>query len=107
MVSLDRVLQRVTASALGLMNCRYAAVGVLAPDGQVLERFETAGLTPEEEAAIGPRTAKDARRAGLGVSVIAKEQTVAGLIAAVAQFPLPHAIDEFAPPTGSFPRIQG
>ncbi|MDT0181970.1 uroporphyrinogen-III synthase [Microbacterium sp. ARD31] len=58
-------------------------------------------------AAIGPRTAKDARRAGLGVSVIAKEQTVAGLIAAVAQFPLPHAIDEFAPPTGSFPRIQG
>lgn len=54
-LSLERVLQRVTAAALGLMNCRFAAVGVLAPDGQLLERFETAGLTPEEEAAIGPR----------------------------------------------------
>jgi uroporphyrinogen-III synthase len=47
-------------------------------------------------AAIGPRTAKDARRAGLGVSVIAREQTVDGLIAAVSTFPLPHATDEFA-----------
>ncbi|HJS47492.1 MAG TPA: GAF domain-containing sensor histidine kinase [Gemmatimonadales bacterium] len=54
-LSLDRVLQRVTEAALGLMHCRYAAVGVLAPDGQLLERFETAGLTPEEETAIGPR----------------------------------------------------
>lgn len=53
---------------------------------------------PEETiiAAIGPRTAKDARRAGLGVSVIAREQTVDGLIAAVSTFPLPHATDEFA-----------
>jgi uroporphyrinogen-III synthase len=53
---------------------------------------------PEETvvAAIGPRTAKDARRAGLGVSVIAREQTVDGLIAAVSNFPLPHATDEFA-----------
>jgi len=47
-------------------------------------------------AAIGPRTAKDARRAGLGVSVVAREQTVDGLIAAVQRFPLPHATDEFA-----------
>ncbi|RLK46661.1 uroporphyrinogen-III synthase [Microbacterium telephonicum] len=47
-------------------------------------------------AAIGPRTAKDARRGGLGVSVVARDQSVEGLIAAVAQFPLPHATDEFA-----------
>jgi len=47
-------------------------------------------------AAIGPRTAKDAKRAGLGVSVVAREQTVNGLIAAVSTFPLPHATDEFA-----------
>ncbi len=47
-------------------------------------------------AAIGPRTAKDAKRAGLGVSVVAREQTVDGLIAAVSSFPLPHATDEFA-----------
>ncbi len=48
-------------------------------------------------AAIGPRTAKDARRAGLSVDVIAHAQTVDALIDAVAQFPLPHAADEFAP----------
>jgi uroporphyrinogen-III synthase len=48
-------------------------------------------------AAIGPRTAKDARRAGLSVDVIADRQTVDALIDAVARFPLPHAADEFAP----------
>ncbi len=48
-------------------------------------------------AAIGPRTAKDARRAGLAVDVIAETQTVDALIDAVARFPLPHAADEFAP----------
>lgn len=48
-------------------------------------------------AAIGPRTAKDARRAGLAVDVIAETQTVDALIDAVAGFHLPHATDEFAP----------
>ncbi|MEZ3161913.1 uroporphyrinogen-III synthase [Microbacterium sp. BWT-B31] len=57
-------------------------------------------------AAIGPRTAKDARRAGLSVDVVAETQTVDALITAVAQFSLPHAADEFAPPTGMLPRIE-
>ena len=48
-------------------------------------------------AAIGPRTAKDARRAGLSVDVVAETQTVNALIDAVAGFRLPHAADEFAP----------
>ncbi|WP_344093670.1 uroporphyrinogen-III synthase [Microbacterium deminutum] len=48
-------------------------------------------------AAIGPRTAKDARRSGLSVDVVADTQTVDALIDAVARFPLPHAADEFAP----------
>ena len=48
-------------------------------------------------AAIGPRTAKDARRAGLPVDVVAATQTVDALIEAVARFTLPHAADEFAP----------
>ncbi|WJL94516.1 uroporphyrinogen-III synthase [Microbacterium sp. ET2] len=51
-------------------------------------------------AAIGPRTARDARRAGLAVDVVADTQTVDALIAAVATFSLPHAADEFAPQTG-------
>lgn len=48
-------------------------------------------------AAIGPRTAKDAAKAGLPVSVIADRQTVDALIDAVSHFTLPHAADEFAP----------
>ncbi|MFT4051369.1 MAG: uroporphyrinogen-III synthase [Microbacterium sp.] len=47
-------------------------------------------------AAIGPRTAKDARKVGLRVTATAREQTVDGLIAAVQGVPLPHATDEFA-----------
>ncbi|WP_405374034.1 MULTISPECIES: uroporphyrinogen-III synthase [unclassified Microbacterium] len=83
---------------------------VLVTSGSVAEQvFAQFPEIPTETviAAIGPRTAKDARRAGLGVSVVAKDQTVTGLIAAVSQFPLPHATDEFAPPTGSIPRLQG
>jgi uroporphyrinogen-III synthase len=47
-------------------------------------------------AAIGPRTAKDARRAGLTVDVTADQQTVDSLIAAVARFALPHPADEYS-----------
>ncbi len=48
-------------------------------------------------AAIGPRTASDARRAGLPISIVADRQTVDALIDAVSHFTLPHAADEFAP----------
>jgi len=48
-------------------------------------------------AAIGPRTAKDARRAGLTVDVVAEKQTVDALIDAVERFPLPQHADQFAP----------
>lgn len=48
-------------------------------------------------AAIGPRTAKDARRAGLEVDVVAEQQTVSALIDAVSRLALPHAADEFLP----------
>jgi len=47
-------------------------------------------------AAIGPRTAKDAKRVGLSVDVVAEKQTVDALIDSVGGFPLPHAADEFA-----------
>lgn len=57
-------------------------------------------------AAIGPRTAKDAKRAGLAVDVVADAQTVDALIDAVSGFALPHAAGEFAPSTGAFPRIE-
>ncbi len=57
-------------------------------------------------AAIGPRTAKDARRVGLGVDVVAETQTVDALIDAVGRFALPHAADEFAPSTGAIRRFE-
>ena len=57
-------------------------------------------------AAIGPRTARDAKRAGLDVDVVAEVQTVDALIDAVGRFALPHAADEFAPRTGAL-RLPG
>ncbi|SIT86537.1 uroporphyrinogen-III synthase [Microbacterium sp. RU33B] len=57
-------------------------------------------------AAIGPRTAKDAKRAGLSVDVVAEAQTVEALIDAVGRFALPHAIDEFAATTGPIPHVE-
>jgi signal transduction histidine kinase len=53
-LSLERVLQRVTDIAVEVIGARYAAIGVLAPDGRVLESFTTTGITPEERALIGP-----------------------------------------------------
>lgn len=63
---------------------------------QVREQFPD---IPDETllAAIGPRTANDARRAGLPIAVVADKQTVDALIDAVSHFTLPHAADEFAP----------
>jgi signal transduction histidine kinase len=52
-LSLEGVLQRVTQIAVDLINARYAAIGVLAPDGRTLESFTTQGVTPEERARIG------------------------------------------------------
>ncbi|MFT4219336.1 MAG: uroporphyrinogen-III synthase [Microbacterium sp.] len=47
-------------------------------------------------AAIGPRTARDARGYGLTVDVVANQQTVASLIDAVVRFAVPRETDESA-----------
>jgi signal transduction histidine kinase len=52
-VSLDRVLQKVTEIAVDLIGARYAALGVLAPDGRTLESFTTTGMTADEHRRIG------------------------------------------------------
>ena len=52
-VSLDRVLQKVTEIAADLIEARYAALGVLAHDGRMLESFTTTGMTAEERRDIG------------------------------------------------------
>jgi len=52
-VSLEGVLDRVVAVAAEVIGARYAAIGVLGPDGRILEKFTTWGIDPEERAAIG------------------------------------------------------
>jgi signal transduction histidine kinase len=52
-VSLEGVLKHVVESAAELIGARYAAVGVLAPDGRLLESFTTYGIDDEQRALIG------------------------------------------------------
>jgi signal transduction histidine kinase len=52
-VSLESVLKRVVASAAELIGAQYAAVGVLAPDGRLLESFTTYGIDDDHRARIG------------------------------------------------------
>jgi len=54
-------LRHIAEAARQLAGAQYAALGVARPDGQGLIEFVTVGLTPEQEAAIGPRPS------GLGV----------------------------------------
>jgi PAS domain S-box-containing protein len=48
-------LRHIADAARVLAGARYAALGVAQPDGRSLSEFITVGLTPEQEAAIGPR----------------------------------------------------
>ena len=87
----DKIARDVTS---GRINA------ILVTNGSVAEQVQAQfPRIPDSTviAAIGPRTAKDARRAGLAVDVIAEQQTVDSLIASVARFPLPHSADEFTP----------
>jgi signal transduction histidine kinase len=53
-LSLDGVLQRVVHVAAEVIGAHYAAIGVLAPDGRLLESFTTHGVSDELRARIGP-----------------------------------------------------
>lgn len=53
-LSLDGVLARVVNIAADVIGARYAAIGVLAPDGHTLETFTTRGISDDERARIGP-----------------------------------------------------
>ena len=78
----------------GRINAILVTSGSVAT--QVREQFPE---IPDETllAAIGPRTAKDAAKAGLPIQIVADTQTVDALIEAVSRFTLPHATDEYAP----------
>jgi signal transduction histidine kinase len=53
-VSLEGVLQRVVEVAATVIGARFAAIGVLGPDGRLMESFITHGIDPEQRALIGP-----------------------------------------------------
>ena len=52
-LSLDAVLQKLVETAATLTDARYAALGVLDPSGQRLERFLTTGVDEAQRATIG------------------------------------------------------
>ena len=52
-VSLEGVLHRVVRVAAKVIGARYAAIGVIGPDGKSLESFTTYGIDPELERTIG------------------------------------------------------
>ncbi|WP_309066169.1 uroporphyrinogen-III synthase [Microbacterium sp.] len=87
----ERIMRDVES---GRINAILITSGSVAQ--QVREQFPSIPDTTLL-AAIGPRTASDARKAGLPISVVADKQTVDALIDAVSHFTLPHAADEFAP----------
>ncbi|HET8873822.1 MAG TPA: GAF domain-containing protein, partial [Gaiellaceae bacterium] len=52
-LSLDAVLQRIVEAAASLTGARYAALGVINPSRQGLERFVTTGIDEATRVAIG------------------------------------------------------
>ena len=52
-VSIESVLRHVVQTAAELIGAHYAAIGVLAPDGRLLESFTTYGVDEELRAKIG------------------------------------------------------
>ncbi|HEY2937795.1 MAG TPA: GAF domain-containing sensor histidine kinase [Gaiellaceae bacterium] len=52
-LSLDAVLQKLVEAAVELTGAQYAALGVIDPSGQALERFIVTGIDAEAQTAIG------------------------------------------------------
>src|SRR5262249_54567125 len=50
---LDHVLQEVVDAAREVVGARYAALGVLGPDGESLVQFVTSGIDADQRARIG------------------------------------------------------
>jgi signal transduction histidine kinase len=53
LLDVEQALQLIVERVRTLVGARYAALGIVGPDGRI-ERFITSGVTPHERAAIGP-----------------------------------------------------
>lgn len=95
-LSLDGVLQRVADLACELIGSRYAAVGMLAPDGRTLETFTTSGLTFEQRARIG------ALPKGHGILGLVIHQGHSVRLSDLGSHPASSGFPEHHPPMKSF-----
>jgi PAS domain S-box-containing protein len=89
-------LHHISQAARTLSHARYAALGVAKPDGQGLMEFVTAGLTFEEEAAIGPRPI------GVGILGLLLNRTEPLRIDVLSQHPHSAGFPPNHPPMDSF-----
>ena len=95
-LSLEGVIQQTVNIAAEVIGARYAAIGVLASDGRLLESFTTHGITPEERTRIGapPR--------GHGIlGLVIREQQVIRL-PDLARHPDSYGFPPHHPPMHSF-----
>ncbi|MEZ0090874.1 GAF domain-containing protein [Streptacidiphilus sp. EB129] len=53
-LDLAHALRRIVEAAAVLVDARYAALGVIGPDGESLSQFLTVGMEPEQVEKIGP-----------------------------------------------------
>ncbi|MEU9077005.1 GAF domain-containing sensor histidine kinase [Kitasatospora sp. NPDC004745] len=53
-LELTQVLRRIVEAAAVLVDARYAALGVIGPDGETLSQFLTVGMSDEQIQRIGP-----------------------------------------------------
>lgn len=94
--SLSGVLQRIVDAARDVVGARYAALGVLAPDGERLGEFVTSGLTVAEQRRIGdlPR--------GHGLLGLVIREPMPLRIADIGAHPRRHGFPANHPPMTSF-----
>jgi len=95
-VSLEGVLQRAAELATQTIGARYAAVGMLNPDGRTLETFTVHGLTPEQRARIGPLPQ------GLGILGLVIHEGRSVRLADLTRHPQSHGFPPNHPPMHSF-----
>ena len=94
--TLTAVLQQVVDAAREVVGARYAALGVLSPDGTSLSEFVTSGMTVEERAKIG------AAPQGHGLLGVIIHQPKAIRVPDIADHPQRAGFPRHHPPMRSF-----
>ena len=94
--SLQGVLARVVEVAAEVIGARYAAIGVLGPDGKTLESFTTYGIDPALVARMGPPPR------GHGILGVVIRDAKPIRLADLTTHPASHGFPPHHPPMSSF-----